>query len=335
YMISNSAPWDNLKFDEAGIKESARKLFATIYNTYSFFALYANVDSFDNSAPQIPLAERPEIDRWIISLLNSLIKDVEAALDDYEPTRAARAISDFVQDNLSNWYVRLNRKRFWGGDMTTDKLSAYQTLYQCLETVALLMAPIAPFYADMLYLDLVSVTKGDKAPASVHLALLPEIDEAAIDKVLEERMAIAQQITSMVLALRRKAAIKVRQPLSKILIPLSDNRLRDVIEPMSRLILNEVNVQELQMLDSGEAFLVKRVKPDFKKLGPLFGKRMKAVAAAVQQMSQQQIAQLERDGQIVLFVDGEDAIVPAADVEIIAADIPGWLVANEGSLTVA
>lgn len=219
--------------------------------------------------------------------------------------------------------------------MSADKLSAYQTLYQCLETVALLMAPIAPFYADMLYLDLVSVTKGDKAPVSVHLALLPEVDEDAIDKALEERMAMAQQITSMVLALRRKAAIKVRQPLGKILIPLSDNRLREVIEPVSRLILNEVNVKDLQMLDSGEAFLVKRVKPDFKKLGPLFGKRMKAVAAAVQQMSQQQIAQLEREGRIVLDVEGEEATVPAADVEIISEDIPGWLVANEGLLTVA
>lgn len=335
YMIANSAPWDNLKFDPAGIKEAARKLFATLYNTYSFFALYANVDGFDNSAPQIPLADRPEIDRWIISLLNTLVKEVEAALDDYEPTRAARAISDFVQDNLSNWYVRLNRKRFWGGAMSDDKLSAYQTLYQCLETVALLMAPIAPFYADMLYLDLAEVTRGDKAPKSVHLALFPEIDESAIDADLEQRMAMAQQITSMVLALRRKAAIKVRQPLEKILVPLADNRLRQVIEPMARLILNEVNVRELQLLDADEAFLVKRVKPDFKKLGPLFGKRMKAVAAALQQMSQQQITELERQGSISLTVDGQEAVVPAEDVEIISEDIPGWLVANEGSLTVA
>lgn len=219
--------------------------------------------------------------------------------------------------------------------MSDDKLSAYQTLYQCLETVALLMAPIAPFYADMLYLDLAEVTRGDKAPKSVHLALFPEIDESAIDADLEQRMAMAQQITSMVLALRRKAAIKVRQPLEKILVPLADNRLRQVIEPMARLILNEVNVRELQLLDADEAFLVKRVKPDFKKLGPLFGKRMKAVAAALQQMSQQQITELERQGSISLTVDGQEAVVPAEDVEIISEDIPGWLVANEGSLTVA
>ncbi len=335
YMISNSAPWDNLKFDPAGVQEAARKLFATLYNTYSFFALYANVDGFDNSEAQIPLAERPEIDRWILSLLNSLVKEVETALDDYEPTRAARAINDFVGDNLSNWYVRLNRKRFWGGEMTTDKLSAYQTLYQCLETIAVLMAPIAPFYADKLYLDLTSVTRGDDAPASVHLTLFPEIDESAIDKDLEERMSYAQQITSMVLALRRKASIKVRQPLGKILLPLSDDSVRSVIEPIVPLILNEVNVHELEMLGSDVAFLVKRVKPDFKKLGPRFGKRMKSVAAAIQALPQPDIARLERDGSITLVVDGDDAVVPATDVEIFSEDIPGWLVANEGSLTVA
>ena len=335
YMISNSAPWDNLKFDPAGVQEAARKLFATLYNTYSFFALYANVDGFDNSEAQIPLAERPEIDRWILSLLNSLVKEVETALDDYEPTRAARAINDFVGDNLSNWYVRLNRKRFWGGEMTTDKLSAYQTLYQCLETIAVLIAPIAPFYADKLYLDLTSVTRGDDAPASVHLTLFPEIDESAIDKDLEERMSYAQQITSMVLALRRKASIKVRQPLGKILLPLSDDSVRSVIEPIVPLILNEVNVHELEMLGSDVAFLVKRVKPDFKKLGPRFGKRMKSVAAAIQALPQPDIARLERDGSITLVVDGDDAVVPATDVEIFSEDIPGWLVANEGSLTVA
>ncbi|MDE6305932.1 MAG: class I tRNA ligase family protein, partial [Muribaculaceae bacterium] len=287
------------------------------------------------SEAQIPLAERPEIDRWILSLLNSLVKEVETALDDYEPTRAARAINDFVGDNLSNWYVRLNRKRFWGGEMTADKLSAYQTLYQCLETIAVLMAPIAPFYADKLYLDLTSVTRGDDAPASVHLTLFPEIDESAIDKDLEERMSYAQQITSMVLALRRKASIKVRQPLGKILLPLSDDSVRSVIEPIVPLILNEVNVHELEMLGSDVAFLVKRVKPDFKKLGPRFGKRMKSVAAAIQALPQPDIARLERDGSITLVVDGDDAVVPATDVEIFSEDIPGWLVANEGSLTVA
>ncbi|MDE7407381.1 MAG: isoleucine--tRNA ligase [Muribaculaceae bacterium] len=330
YMISNSSPWDNLKFDEAGVKESARKFFATLYNTYSFFAQYANVDDFDPKAAQVPMSERPEIDRWIISLLNSLIKEVEADLDDYEPTKAARAIDAFVQDNLSNWYVRLNRKRFWGGGMTQDKLSAYQTLYQCLRTVAMLMAPIAPFYADRLYRDLMA----DQS-RSVHLELLPEVDEVAIDKALEERMAIAQRVTSMALALRRKASIKVRQPLAKILIPLTDNEMRKVIEPVAPLILNELNVKELQMLNSDEAFLVKRVKPDFKKLGPVFGKRMKAVAAAIQQMTQEQISELERNGSVLLVVDGEDATVAAENVEIISEDIPGWLVANDGTLTVA
>jgi len=330
YMISNSAPWDNLKFDEAGIKEVSRKFFGTLYNTYSFFALYANVDGFDPAAPQIPVAERPEIDRWVISLLNSLVKEVEAALDDYEPTRAARAIDEFVQDNLSNWYVRLNRKRFWGGGMTADKLSAYQTLYACLDTIALLMAPIAPFFADRLFLDL----RGDEV-GSVHLAMFPAVDESAIDKPLEERMAMAQRITSMVLALRRKASVKVRQPLSKIMIPLTDARMREVIEPVKDLILTEVNVKTMQLLDADEGFLVKRVKPDFKKLGPVFGKRMKQVASAIQQLTQPQIAELEREGRIALTVGGEEAVVDIANVEIISEDIPGWLVANDGNVTVA
>ncbi len=333
YMIANSAPWDNLKFDPAGVEETSRKLFATLYNTYGFFALYANVDGFDNSQPQIPLAERPEIDRWIISLLNSLIETVETAMEDYEPTRAARAISEFVNDNLSNWYVRLNRKRFWGGEMNENKLSAFQTLYQCLETVALLLAPIAPFYADRIYADLTEVIKpGSK---SVHLQLLPEVNREAIDKSLEERMALAQTITSMALSLRRKASLKVRQPLQRILVPAVDDAQRAAVESMKDLILSEINVKEMQIVSGDDGVLVKRVKPDFKKLGPKFGKTMKQVAAAIQAMDQHAIAQLEREGSITLTVADAPAVIDLADVEIISEDIPGWLVANEGSVTIA
>ena len=328
YMISNSSPWDNLKFDPAGVQEVSRKLFATLYNTYSFFALYANVDGFDNSQPQVALEKRPEIDRWIISLLNTLVKDVDEALNDYEPTKAARAINDFVNDNLSNWYVRLNRKRFWGGEMNEDKLSAYQTLYTCLETIAKLIAPISPFYADKLYQDLTGST-------SVHLALFPEVNEEAIDKALENRMNVAQVITSMVLSLRRKVNIKVRQPLSTLMIPVMDDAQREAIESMSELILNEVNVKNFKFVDNEAGVLVKRVKPDFKKLGPKFGKTMKAVAAAITSMSQQDIATLEKNGNITLNVDGNEAVIEAVDVEIISEDIPGWLVANEGNITIA
>ena len=328
YMISNSSPWDNLKFDPAGVQEVSRKLFSTLYNTYSFFALYANVDGFDNSQPQVALENRPEIDRWIISLLNTLVKDVDEALNDYEPTKAARAINDFVNDNLSNWYVRLNRKRFWGGEMNEDKLSAYQTLYTCLETIAKLIAPISPFYADKLYQDLAG-------NGSVHLALFPKVNENAIDKALENRMNIAQVITSMVLSLRRKVNIKVRQPLSTLMIPVMDDAQREAIESMSELILNEVNVKNFKFVDNEAGVLVKRVKPDFKKLGPKFGKTMKAVAAAITSMSQQEIASLEKNGNITLNIDGNDAVIEAVDVEIISEDIPGWLVANEGNITIA
>lgn len=331
YMIANSSPWDNLKYDSEGVKETARKLFATLYNTYSFFALYANVDGFDNSAPQVPLAERPEIDRWILSLLNTLIREVDEALDDYEPTKAARAINDFVNDNLSNWYVRLNRKRFWGGEMDVDKLSAYQTLYTCLETVALLMAPISPFFADRLYTDLTSVTKG--STESVHLALFPEAGER--DENLEARMKLAQEITSMVLSLRRKVNIKVRQPLSTLMIPVLDDAQKEMIESMADLILNEVNVKTIKYVGNDEGVLVKRVKPDFKKLGPKFGKAMKSVAAAISSMSQADIATLERNGSMEFDIDGVKASVELADVEIISEDIPGWQVANDGNITVA
>ena len=331
YMIATNSPWENLKYDDKGVKEIARKFFATLYNTYSFFALYANVDGFDPAAPQVPLAERPEIDRWIISLLNSLIHTVEEALDDYEPTRAARAISDFVIDNLSNWYVRLNRKRFWGGEMTVDKLAAYQTLYTCLETVSRLMAPIAPFYADRLYRDL-SMGAGKD---SVHLADYPVYDAAMVDKALEERMAIAQTVTSMVLSLRRKVNLKVRQPLATLMIPVDDEARRQAIEQVRDLILGEVNVKDIRFVSSEDGVLVKRVKPDFKKLGPKHGKAMKAVAAALQQLSQHDIAAFERDGRIELTIEGQPRMVDAADVEIISEDIPGWLVANEGNITIA
>ena len=334
YMIANSSPWDNLKFDINGVKEVSRKLFSTLHNTYGFFALYANVDNFDNSLPQEPMDKRPEIDRWIISLLNTLIKDVDSSLEDYEPTKAARAINEFVNDNLSNWYVRLNRKRFWGGEMTDDKLAAFQTLYTCLETVALLIAPIAPFYADQLYLDLTSVTKGSDA-TSVHLADFPVADDTLIDKQLEENMKVAQTITSMVLALRRKVNIKVRQPLTSIMIPVVDEKQRKAVEAVSDLIRSEVNVKEIKIADNSEGMLVKRVKPDFKKLGPKHGKDMKQVAAAIQQMTQTQIAELERNSSIMLDINGTLKPVDLSDVEIISEDIPGWLVANEGNITIA
>ena len=334
YMITNSSPWDNLKFDVEGVEEVRRKFFGTLYNTYSFFALYANVDGFNYSEIDVPLSERPEIDRWILSVLNTLIKQVDNCLADYEPTKAGRLIQDFVNDNLSNWYVRLNRKRFWGGGMTQDKLSAYQTLYTCLETVAKLMAPIAPFYADMLYMDLVKVTGRDSV-VSVHLAQFPVVNEQLIDEELEARMQMAQNVTSMVLALRRKVNIKVRQPLQCIMIPVVDEAQRQHIEAVKNLIMSEVNVKELQFVEGESGVLVKKVKCDFKKMGPKFGKQMKAVAAAMTALPQEAIAQLEREGSYLLQIDGIELKVEATDVEIFSEDIPGWLVANEGRLTVA
>ena len=334
YMITNSSPWDNLKFDTDGVDEVRRKFFGTLYNTYSFFALYANVDGFTYSEADVPMNERPEIDRWILSLLNTLIKDVDACFADYEPTKAGRLITDFVNDNLSNWYVRLNRKRFWGSAMSTDKLSAYQTLYTCLETVAKLMAPVAPFYADRLYMDLIGVTGRDNV-VSVHLAKFPVADESLINKELEARMQMAQDVTSMVLALRRKVNIKVRQPLQCIMIPVVDEDQKRHIEAVKDLIMSEVNVKEIQFVEGASGVLVKKVKCDFKKLGPKFGKQMKAVAAAVAGMSQEDIAQFEKNGSFTFSLDGGDAVVEVADVEIFSEDIPGWLVANEGKLTVA
>ncbi len=338
YMIANSSPWDNLKFDSEGVREVSRKLFATLYNTYSFLVLYANVDGFTGAEKQVPVNERPEIDRWILSVLNTLVKEVDSALDDYEPTKAARAINAFVNDNLSNWYVRLNRKRFWGGEMNADKLSAFQTLLTCMETVAQLMAPFAPFFADKLYADLKApaLEAEGKSPESVHISFFPKADDTLIDPALESRMSLAQVITSMVLSLRRKVNIKVRQPLQTLMIPVANDKQRAEIEAMSQLILSEVNVKEIKFVSNDEGVLVKRIKADFKKLGPKFGKRMKAVAQAISEMSQHDIMALERDGSVEINMpDSEPVQVDVTDVEIRNEDIPGWLVANEGAVTVA
>ena len=333
YMITNSAPWDNLRFNEEGVKEVTRSFFGKLYQTYSFFTMYANVDGFTFEEPEIPVSKRPELDRWIISELNSLVKNVNACLNDYEPTKAGRLIQEFVIDNVSNWFVRLSRKRFWGSDMSEDKLSAYQTLYTCLETVACLMAPIAPFYADRLYQDLTSVTGRGNAK-SVHLAKFPECDEASVDTELEYRMELAQQISSMVLALRKKEALIVRQPLQKIAIPAADEVMKSRIEAVKQLILSEVNVKELVFVE-GDGILVKKIKCNFRTLGKKFGKLMKSVNAAVTEMSQEQISELEKNGSITLQVEGTDALIELADVEIFSEDVPGWTVANEGALTVA
>ena len=314
YMITNSAPWDNLRFNEEGVKEVTRSFFGKLYQTYSFFTMYANVDGFTFEEPEIPVAERPELDRWILSALNTLVKNVNNCLNDYEPTKAGRLIQEFVIDNVSNWFVRLSRKRFWGSDMSEDKLSAYQTLYTCLETVACLMAPIAPFYADRLYQDLTSVTGRGNAK-SVHLAKFPECDEASVDTELEYRMELAQQISSMVLALRKKEALIVRQPLQKIAIPAADEVMKSRIEAVKQLILSEVNVKELVFVE-GDGILVKKIKCNFRTLGKKFGKLMKSVNAAVTEMSQEQISELEKNGSITLQVEGTDALIELADVEI-------------------
>ncbi len=334
YMITNSSPWDNLKFDEDGVAEVSRKFFGTLYNTYSFFAMYANIDGFTYSEEEVPMNERHELDRWILSVLNSLIKEVDACLNDYEPTRAGRLVQDFVNDNLSNWFVRLSRKRFWGGGMTTDKLSAYQTLYTCLETVAKLMAPIAPFFADRLYMDLIA-TSGRDNVVSIHLANFPVCNEALIDEALEARMKMAQDITSMTLALRKKVNIKVRQPLQCIMIPTVNEEQKAHIEAVKNLIMNEVNVKEINFAESSTGLLVKRVKCNFRVMGKKFGKQMKAVAAAMEALDQEAIAMLEKEGNYTLTIDNAPLVVEVADVEIINEDIPGWLVANEGKLTVA
>ena len=328
YMMTNSEPWDNLKFDPEGVAEVSRKFFGTLYNTYSFFALYANVDGYDpSSAAAESQQARPEIDRWILSCLNTLVKRVEEEMNGFDPTRAGRLIDAFVNDDLSNWYVRLNRKRFWGKDMSADKRSAYDTLYTCLMTVAKLLAPFAPFYADQLYRDL----GGEKQ--SVHLDLFPKCDESLIDKELEARMEMAQKITSMVLALRRKVNIKVRQPLQSIMVPASEEQKRH-IEAVKELIMNEVNVKELKFVE-GQGVLVKKVKCNFRTMGKKFGKLMKAVASTMDTLSQEKIAELETNGSLAIEVEGQTLTVEAVDVDIISEDIPGWLVANEGNLTVA
>jgi len=334
YMITNAQPWDNLKFDSAGLEEVKRKFFGTLYNTYSFFALYANVDGFKYAEKEVPVEERPEIDRWIISLLNSLVKEVGKNYENYEPTRAGRAIQDFVTENLSNWYVRLNRKRYWGGEYSKDKIAAYQTLYTCLETVARLIAPIAPFFADQLFTDLNTVT-GKDTTESVHIADFPEYNEQYIDLSLEERMDIAQRVSSMILALRRKVNIKVRQPLSKIMIPLLDASLKDKFEAVKNLVLSEVNVKEVEYITDTTGILVKNIKPNFKTLGPRYGKLMKHISKAVAQMAQEDIAELERNEKFTINAGDEQITLSLADVEISSEDIPGWLVANDGKLTVA
>ena len=334
YMISNANPWDNLKFDPEGIVEVKRKFFGTLYNTYSFFSLYANLDQFDNSAPQIPLADRPEIDRWVLSELHSLIIRVEAAYEAYEPTKAARAISDFVQENLSNWYVRLCRRRFWKGEYGPDKIAAYQTLYECLLVVSKLSAPIAPFFMDRLYLDLASVCDPN-IKESVHLAQFPETNSAVIDTHLERKMQLAQNICSLVLSIRQKEKLKVRQPLQKIMVPVSATVKATDLKAVSSLILSEVNVKELEILEDSSDILVKQIKPNFKTLGPKFGPKMKAVAAAIQSLTSKDINQIEQNGTIDLQIDGNKISLELSDVEISSQDIEGWLVASSGPLTVA
>ena len=334
YMITNSQPWDNLKFDIEGVDEVRRKLFGTLYNTYSFFALYANLDGFDYSQKDLDIKDRPEIDRWILSELNTLVKTVGDAMEDYEPTRAGRAIGTFVDAYLSNWYVRLCRRRFWKGDMTADKVSAYQTLYTCLETLSRLMAPIAPFFSERMFLDLNAVTHRHQVE-SVHHLPFPEVHEEMVDKSLEERMQLAQKVCSMVLGLRKKSNLRVRQPLQKIVIPVKDNAMRDQIERVQHLICSELNVKQVEFLAADNDLLVKKIKPNFKTLGPRYGKVMKALGAAIMAFSQQQINALEADGKTVVSVDGTDCEVLISDVEIATQDIPGWVVANDGSLTVA
>jgi isoleucyl-tRNA synthetase len=334
YMITNAQPWDNLKFDLEGITEVQRKFFRALNSTYSFYALYANVDNFTFSENEIPLEQRPEIDRWVISRLNTLIKEVDAAYNDYEPTKAGRLIQDFVTDELSNWYVRLCRRRFWKGDYSEDKIAAYQTLYACLETIAKLASPIAPFYSEQLFRDLNSVTKKD-SNESVHLTLFPEYNEAVINKDLEEKMDYAQKISSLILSLRKKENIRVRQPLQKILVPIIDEKFERQITDVAELIKSEVNVKEIETIAPDSGFLVKTIKPNFKALGPKAGKYMKQVSSIISGFSQEQISELEQKGEANISVEGETFSITLSDVEILSQDIPGWLVANEGRITVA
>ena len=334
YMITNSQPWDNLKFDAEGVDEVRRKLFGTLYNTYSFFVLYANLDHFEYKEADLPIDQRPEIDRWILSELNTLVKTVDEAFADYEPTKAGRAIQEFVDAYLSNWYVRLCRRRFWKGDYTQDKISAYQTLYTCLETLARLMSPIAPFFSERMFLDLNSVT-GRIQAESVHHAAFPEYHADLVDKSLEQRMQLAQQICSMGLSLRKKSNLRVRQPLAKIVIPVANEDIKIQIQKVAHLICSELNVKEIEFLAPDNNILVKRIKPNFKTLGPRYGKIMKAISAAINAFDQAQINALEAAGQCDLTIEGQPVQILISDVEIATQDIPGWVVANEGSLTVA
>ena len=334
YMITNAQPWDNLKFDVEGVEEVKRKFFGTLYNTYSFFALYANVDNFRYAEAEIPVEQRPELDRWIISLLNSLVKEVSESYETYEPTRAGRAISEFVTENLSNWFVRLSRKRYWGGEYSTDKISAYQTLYTCLETVAKLMAPIAPFYADLLFSDLNKVTRKE-ADQSVHLTDFPEYEEKRIDKDLEEKMGIAQKASSMILALRRKEKLKVRQPLAKIMVPVLNAHFRQQFEAVKDIILTEVNVKEVEFLTDTEGIIKKKIKPNFKTLGPKYGKLMKLISGAIVQFDQHKISEIENAGSVEIEAGEQRIVITKDDVEILTEDIPGWTVATEGQMTIA
>ena len=334
YMTTNAQPWENLKFNMEGVEETRNKFFGTLQNTYNFFALYANVDGFRYNEAEVPVNERQEIDRWVLSLLNSLIIEVEDAYESYEPTRAGRAIQHFVMENLSNWYVRLNRKRFWGGEYCKDKIAAYQTLYTCLETVAILSSPIAPFFTERLFTDLNKATERNKV-ASVHIFDFPKADKSLIDKDLEERMDIAQRISSMILGLRRKVSIKVRQPLQKIVIPVLDEAFATKIDAVKNIILSEVNVKEIEYLTDGAGVLVKRIKPDFKLLGKKMGKKMKALSTAVQNFTQTDISKIEKQGFYDLVVEDETFRLLLEEVEITSEDIPGWLVANEGNITVA
>ena len=334
YMISNANPWDNLKFDESGIEEIKRKFFGTLYNTYSFFALYANIDEFQYKEDDIALAERPEIDRWILSELNTLIKEVDEYYSDYEPTKATRAISDFVQENLSNWYVRLSRRRFWKGDYKKDKISAYQTLYTCLLEVSKMIAPVSPFFADRLFRDLSGISNKEKAE-SIHLADFSVFDESFVDKSLEDKMHTAQIISSLVLSLRKKEMIKVRQPLKRVMIPVLDEKFKHDVEAVADLILSEVNVKEIEFIDDTSDVLVKSIKPNFKVLGPKYGKDMKHAVAAINQMDKTAISKIEREGKISLEINGEPREISIDEVEINSEDIEGWLVASQKNITVA
>lgn len=334
YMITNSQPWDNLKFDSEGVQEVQRKFFGTLYNTYTFFSIYANIDRFCYSEPEIAIEKRPEIDQWILSLLNSLIKNVDAAYAEYEPTKAGRFISEFVDEHLSNWYVRLCRRRFWKGEYTLDKISAYQTLYTCLETLAQLTSPIAPFFSEQLFLDLNKVSNRFKVE-SIHLTDFPISDERLINKDLEERMRIAQQISSMVLSLRKRVNIRVRQPLQKIMVPRMDERLQRQVEAVKNLILSEVNVKELEYITDSAGILVKKIKPNFKTLGPKYGKDMKQIATAIGLFTQSDILKIEKEERLPIEINGEKIEIALSDVEIFSEDIPGWLVTNMGTLTVA